>query len=790
MKHPVRVSFILLMVAIFIRPGNGCGPFFYEDVFSNPSDPDAPYSNYIAGEIGRVDGNYRVRHLVIAYNMLSGRGLSAAERKAAQQAEDYYTNGGDSANTVGESAAGDRKVPGSDWETFDNCPDEARANAERTLTDRRARYGGGKDTPEIADWEAGQAAVFSNCSGPGETPKAAPASAPLWLRQDRAYQMAAAQFYAMDYDAALTSFRAIAADHASPWAPLARYLVARTLIRKAVVPYNPYGAAQGAQPQQLEAQAAAVRAGLAQARDELISILRDPGMNSLHSASSRLLDWVMIRLDPLAQAGVLARRLTESKPADSEEAARDYLQNVIDLTYIYNTLPNYSGWMRYKDVLEKAEANPQEPFIRWMNDMGRPYPRVMLAAAPGSAPDRRNDALAGWRSTHAAQWLLAALVTAKQGEADSSELIDAARRVPMNSPAYAGVTYERLRLESTPAEPVETIPSSTHPVYAELKDLMPKIERSQPRSTFNSFADLESSLSPTLGDYLRNATRVAVGSSSDDINDFQQLTAPTNVVTLCGAAVNTPDAFHLDPETATIINQRMPLRMLKDAALTADLPANVRFELAHMAWTRAVLLDQPEIARALTPYLSACQPAFTPWLTQYAKAATADERHVKGLLALMRFTSTEPTVRAGQERDFAAYDEFRDNWWCSAKDQPYAPPPTGPAAPTLFSSAIIARLKQPDPPFLIAEDRAEADKEIARLEEIPCASDYFAREALDWVKDHPEDSHDADVLGFAMRVVRNACRSKNTSELSHQLFDVLHQKFPTSEWAKKYTTWE
>ena len=76
------------------------------------------------------------------------------------------------------------------------------------------------------------------------------------------------------------------------------------------------------------------------------------------------------------------------------------------------------------------------------------------------------------------------------------------------------------------------------------------------------------------------------------------------------------------------------------------------------------------------------------------------------------------------------------------------------------------------------------------LETIPAESDYFAKEALAWVKKHPDDPHDADVLGFAMRVVRNGCRSDATDELNHQLFDILHRRFPKSEWAKRYTTWE
>jgi hypothetical protein len=99
-------------------------------------------------------------------------------------------------------------------------------------------------------------------------------------------------------------------------------------------------------------------------------------------------------------------------------------------------------------------------------------------------------------------------------------------------------------------------------------------------------------------------------------------------------------------------------------------------------------------------------------------------------------------------------------------------------------------VQQPDPPFLTPADSAQADREIAALQKISCASDYFARQTLAWVNDHPDDAHNADLIGFAMRVVRNACRSEATKDLNHQLFDLLHRRYPKSEWAVRYATWE
>ena len=785
MKNSVRTVAVLLLMLVVAPLGNSCADDGENDANWH-TDPDAPYAKYAAGRLGIVQASYRIRHLVIAYNTLSGRGLSPGEQSAAAAAENYYTAypaaqvAGKVDSTWGAiTGSNERPVPGSSWETFTNCLSDAFANADATLAARRARYGkpGAADTPEIADWIAGQRAVFSNCGGPGQAPQPVSANAPSWLRQDRLYQTAAAQFYALDYGAALAGFRAIAADRASPWAPLARYLVARVLIRQAVVPYP-----RNLSPQQGSEENARVDATLTQAQSQLEAILRDPSMKPLYGQSGRLLDYVALRIHPLQQASELARRLTVPKPGDDP----DYLQNVIDLTFIYNSLPGYTPRVEPGAAQARLKVPPPAPLIRWLDDLGWHLPRVREVPSAPDTMARRADAVAGWQSTREAEWLVAALTLSTAGQQGSAALMAGARNLSESSPAYASATYHRLRLAAWSSTPVQQFPPTTRPVYDELSQLTAGIVASQPFSTVNQFADLRSSLSPTFEAYLQNATRRTPALGNPVSGDPQPPHVPN--LTLCGVDIYGADTGHLDEQTALIFNQRMPLRLLKEAALSSALPANVRFTVAHMAWTRALLLDDAETAKSLSPYLAQCQPAFADWLNGY-DASAPPERQVLGLLALMRFSSTEPTVRAGIERDFAAYSDDRDNWWCG-NDPMALTGPAGDEANHLFSSVLVAPAAQPDPPFLTAADRAEAGREIARLQKIPGASDYFAQQALAWVKDHPNDEHDAEVIGFAMRVIRNACRSVSTSDLNHQLFDILHRRFPNSEWAGRYKTWE
>ena len=269
-------------------------------------------------------------------------------------------------------------------------------------------------------------------------------------------------------------------------------------------------------------------------------------------------------------------------------------------------------------------------------------------------------------------------------------------------------------------------------------------------------------------------------------------TTTTDATNLCGIKGSQATTLLFNRDAATIFNTRMPLTLLAEAAKDTSLPRNLSFQIAQSTWTRAVLLQQPEIAKRMSPILTGCYPAWKQWLEGYDNAANANDRHVAGLLALMRFPSNTPSVGDGERSDgFAGYSEYRLNWWSASTDAKpsTADNPNG-TPETFFGTQPVTRATLPDPPFLTATDRTDADREIAALRTTPCSSDYFAAAALDWQKQHPADPQNITLLGFAERAVRNGCRTKATPDLNHRLFVIVQTKYPKSEWAKKYTTWE
>ncbi len=320
--------------------------------------------------------------------------------------------------------------------------------------------------------------------------------------------------------------------------------------------------------------------------------------------------------------------------------------------------------------------------------------------------------------------------------------------------------------------------------------LMPSLEHSQTRSTINLFAMLLQRASPDLGDFLAHAGTLPTAETDDgdDEDNVQPLSHDAKADGLCHVTTSPAETPLFDHDVATILNTRLPLSLLAQAATQGKLAANLRFGIAQSAWTRAVLLNRPDVARRMSPVLSGCYPAWQPWLDRYDHASSAQDGEANGLLALMRFASTEPIVRDGEQRPggFATYSQYRDNWW-----QPSLERRTdGTNRGNFFGTMPAGEEELPDPTFLSAEDKATAAQEVKSLRQIPCASDYFAQAALSWQKAHAADPRTPDILGFAERVVRSGCHTAATSELNHQLFTIVQLQYPQSEWATKYKTWE
>jgi hypothetical protein len=250
MKNLIRFIASGLLILAFVINALPCGPAYISPVFEYDHAPENPYENFAAGRIGILKPSLRRSVLFTAYRYLNGGGFTAAEQKALVEAWQADFNNKEFVDTdvseavkawvakrrdvVGEEEKpleiyAEREYGGYDF--FPNCTKNAFETAAETLSDRSSSYG--SDSKDVKEWVAAQDQVFQNCAGGKSIPDEPDASKAVWLQKDRAYQVAAAKFYTLDYEDAKNRFAQIAQDSESPWRETADYLVGRTLIRQA-----------------------------------------------------------------------------------------------------------------------------------------------------------------------------------------------------------------------------------------------------------------------------------------------------------------------------------------------------------------------------------------------------------------------------------------------------------------------------------------------------------------------------------------------------------------------------
>lgn len=402
-----RILILFFLAGVWIAPEDlsSCGPFLTETVFTSQLGP-LDDARYFGGNLEIVQPHYMRIYLMAAYRYLAGVGLTPEDRQAllAKPAGQGFWFDQESpalnawlrarVTAGGPPLAGIDRFKSYGQNTYIlNCGDDAFHNAAQTLVER-SRAGASHE--DLRAWVAAQDQVFANCSAPppreppavSSIPPALEAGAPPWMQADRAYQIAAAKFYASQFDAACADFLRIAADRSSPWHSLAPYLAARALIRKATL------VDAGATPS---------------ARELLQKVLADPEAAAWHASARGLLRYLRWQTEPGPVLNELAREVATEKTGVAG-AMNDYR---IMLDRFENRQQNAP---RDEDITDWIATMQQGPV---------------------------GHGLEKWRETHKLPWLVAALTWASQPDA---ETMAAAASVARSSPAYLTVRFHRLRL--------------------------------------------------------------------------------------------------------------------------------------------------------------------------------------------------------------------------------------------------------------------------------------------------------------------------------------------------------
>ena len=759
MKARLLSSFLALALVVILLGGStasACGPFELEALFTFTAHPDFPLERFANGSIGVVQPSYARSYLFVAYRQLSGIGFTEQEQKSLTQLwkdrMNFNWELGDQ-EWIKEWLAARKKVSGlpeephievyrnrekpNEYETYLNCQKDAFQTASTTLAVMIKKYGDGSSP--VLDWVKAQDQVFANCSKGQEIPAALPDSADPLLRSDRNYQIAAASFYAGNFDEAKKVFEAISTDNNSPWQGVAPYLVARTLVRKASLG-----------PAETKADS------LSEAERDLRQILTNPKISDSHPGATRLLNVVRNRLHPVDRLHELAQALLVKNQGEAIK------QELWDYTVL---LDDFLG----TDDSENKPKPNDEIRIDDLTDW------IVTFESP--AVEALDHSLAKWQSTPDMPWLIASLSKIDGKHPKSSDLIAAAMKIKPDSPAFPSTRFHVVRLlaESGKADEARTL----------LDELLKNYRSRFDESSLNLLTSQRMSLARSLAEFLTFAPRVPAGFSWND--DGREI--PADASELSEESRGLQGKVLFDVDAANVLNQRLPLSLLKEAARSNALPEHLRRDLAQAAWLRAVLLGDNKTAEELVPTLKTLVPEFSSFLDDFAVTTQPDAKKFSAIYAWLRFPGLEPVIDVGIGRriPLGQQDTYRDNWWCGSAF------PTAPVGPSdeekNLPQAFTAPQQEQAPAFLTDAQRTAAAREHSALIALGAAPNYLCQQVVQWVTKNPNDPRAAEALHLAVNTTRHGCTDKATGRWSKAAFDLLHRKYPNSIWARKTPYW-
>lgn len=749
----IALALIISFSFLLPRQTQACGPFFTDAIFVYTKHPDFPLERFAAGQLGVLQPGYARSYLVAAYRNLIGTGFSVTEARALRSLwderlsnawefhdEEWIKKWREVRSQVPGVAASpeirafrNREKP-HEYETYLNCQQDAFENAGAALTERINRFGA--DSVAVRDWVAAQDIVFANCGAGRQIPQPAPPDQPPLIRADRTYQIAAANFYAGDFDESQQQFDSIARDLSSPWHVMAGYLAARALVRR--------GSFAEKQDEG--------RPSLAEAETRLNAILKDKSLASSHHAAARLLKLVRLRLHPEEKLHELANTIIK------KDASTDFKQDVWDYTVLLD-----------KFIGEDDEASK------------RPIPAGLkedeltdwILTFQADSADASSRATGRWEQTHSLPWLLVAITKAKAEQANLEPLLTAAARIDPTSPAFPSLAFHTVRLLVESNRKAEA--------RAALDKILANDRSRLPASAVNLLLAQRMTLAQNLEDFLQSAQRLPAGFS--DNTDGRELPEDEKEI---DAATRGSQLFFAS-DSADVLNQVMPVAILKDSARSTILAANLRRDVAQAAFMRAALLDDRENAAQAATILGDFYPELKGSLAAYQRAPTPDARQFAAAYLALKFPGLRPYVSAGIGRTtpVAQIDSYRDNWWC-------AEPPTSSSGPLWQAEGEAGGESKPRPvapPEFLKPSQGLAAKQLAALQALGTGPNLFCRTVVDWANRNPADPRVPEALHLAVKSTRYGCTDKETGRWSKAAFDLLHTRYPNTSWAKETKYW-
>ncbi len=702
----------VLATATWLRL-RACGPGSTSAVFTDIQVPDTPWAQAVRGQVGILRPGLPVAHLVVAYRHLAGLPVPPGHWDPP----------------ISESraeAGAAPKPPDQRWQELTAArlgPPAQRLSTYRT-TESYEGFANVADhafETALSTWEArlkahgGEEAACLEWlkaqdgvfrSTPKDLRLPEAVAAPQWLKWDRDYQRAAAWFYADRWEEARAAFHAIAEEPASPWRAWAGFLEARCWMRQASL-----GPEAGAPLAWREA------------RRVLEARIPDPAFAAVRPEAEAYLEYVRFRVEPeVLEAEALAGLVAEDGgPGFLEQLAQARRRRGDKVPTLTPAAADLAAWL-------EAMAHPQHA------------EQVVIAHLQGKP---------------SLPWLVAALALLPPEDARRAAWEGQVAQVQGHGVAEPTVRWFHTLAEVQKAKGADAVAR----VEAALRHPWPAWAENRLRAEGRAQA-------PTFEAWARMGGSRVVGL----LEDYSERSSPVGELPPATAARYGAQPHLMDPAVTEQINRDLPLARLEDLAQAGGWEPALRRDVAHVAWVRALLLEdwaaEGRLRTLLDPEVKGRIPAD---LTQ----GDPDRRRFRIIRLLMAHPGLTPELEGGMGRSnegwapITAAVDFGTNWWC------LAPKPGG-------------RPKTAPPIWLTPTERQQREAEGERLKAFPSARHWFGEGITGYAARHPEDPDVPEALHRFVRITRNAaCADKALSALSKQAFRTLHGTYPRSPWAAK-----
>ncbi|HEY9871782.1 MAG TPA: hypothetical protein V6D08_21695 [Candidatus Obscuribacterales bacterium] len=388
---------------------------------------------------------------------------------------------------------------------------------------------------------------------------------------------------------------------------------------------------------------------------------------------------------------------------------------------------------------------------------------VMTMQTRGSESDQH--AIAMWKKTQSLPWLVAAISRVKAESPDARDILAAAGKVPISSPAHWMLFYYTNQLNIAGKRLAQA--------RADLDRVLLSPPATLPLSSANLLRAQRLTIAQNLSEFVRFGIQkpacLCMTGGIDGVPDDVETIEKTGVV---------PDNEPLFTQTAGyLLDRRLPLSALRQLARDQKIPTKLRAHVAWTSWVRAVLVGDDASARDLAIAMRPFNSRKTGLIDKYLSATTAEDRKFAATLLMLKFSSATPNAYWGQ-LDEDSYGDASGWWW-------------GPSPVSQYGDSLEDGLpfEQLHPLFLTKVEQEQASLELKKLAAVPTAPNYFARNVLAYARNHPADPRVPEALHYAVKATRYGATDEATSPLSKQLFVLLHTRYKSSPWTKKTPYW-